>query len=485
MWTNTGLNLRDFRKICKNGFGDGNNGYAHSMAWFRRHLYVGTTRANLHLIGHSMKHVKIDIWPVDCSNKVYSPEFEYQQARAEIWRYDPVYDFWERVFQSPIVIGNHGQEMSRDLGYRGMVVFRGESDRVPALYVSTWSRSHGDGPIIMRTEDGKNFVPVSEPGLVGLPVTSLRLLIPFKGRLFTAPTGAVAGNPNTSGVTMIFESTDPAKGHWQAVNEPSFGDTNNKTVFELRGFHGHLYAGTVNNNGFQIWRTKAEGKPPYQWENVIADGAGRGSLNQIASSMMVFRNSLFIGTGIQNGGYDHLNKIGPAGGEIIRLKSDGSWHLIMGDIRSDGQTPLSGLAAGFNNICNGYIWRMGIHQGWLYAGTMEWSCTLKYINLEGRPERTIRLLTQVGLNNIFNSQGGFDIWRSYDGENWMPVTLQGFGNPYNYGVRNIISTPYGVFIGTTNPFGPRVAVQENGEWIYVDNPDGGLEIWHGYRARAS
>jgi hypothetical protein len=110
---------------------------------------------------------------------------------------------------------------------------------------------------------------------------------------------------------------------------------------------------------------------------------------------------------------------------------------------------------------------------------MEWSCILKYINLEGRPEKTVRLLTQVGLNNIVDSQGGFDIWRTYDGENWIQVTLQGFNNPYNYGVRNIISTPYGVFIGTTNPFGPRVAVQKDNKWVYVDNPDGGLEIWHG------
>lgn len=81
---------------------------------------------------------------------------------------------------------------------------------------------------------------------------------------------------------------------------------------------------------------------------------------------------------------------------------------------------------------------------------------------------------------MVQQQGGFELWRSYDGENWLPVTRQGFGNPYNYGVRNIVSTPYGVFIGTANPFGPRVAKQiEDGKWIYVDNPNGGLEVWLG------
>jgi hypothetical protein len=426
-----------------------------------------------------MDHIRIDTWPVECPYRVYSSEFEHQQARAEIWRYDPRRSDWQRMYQAPIVIGHHGEEMSRDLGYRGMSVFRGPSDTVPALYVSNVSRSHDDGPIIMRTEDGKTFVPVSEPGLIGLPVTSLRLLVPFKGRLFTAPTGTTDGNPNMSGVTLILESRDPAKGKWQPINEPSFGDPNNRTVFELRGFAGHLYAGTANNEGFQIWRTRAEGTPPYHWEKVISQGAGRGSLNQIATSMIPFRNALYIGTGIQNGGYDHANDIGPAGAEIIRINRDGSWDLLIGDIRDDGRKPLSGIAAGFNNICNGYVWRMGIHRGWLYAGTMEWSIFLRYISFEGRPERTVRMLQKVNVESIINNQGGFDLWRTADGVNWMPVTLRGFDNPYNYGVRNIVSTPYGAFIGTTNPFGPRVAVLQGERWIYEDNPEGGLEIWQG------
>ncbi|PMB02034.1 hypothetical protein CEN45_06355 [Fischerella thermalis CCMEE 5198] len=475
---NRGLSEANFRKICKNGFGDGNNAYAHSMAWFNGHLYVGTTRANLCLIRSSMPHVKIDMWPVECPHKVYTPEFERNWARAEIWRYNPVIKHWERVFQAPMTLAKEGDEFSRDLGYRGMAVFQGKSDPEPALYVSTWSRSRANGPLIMRTEDGKNFEVVSKPGLVGLPVTSLRLLIPFKGRLFTAPTSATGGNANTSGVAQVYESSDPAKGEWRAASDRGFGDPENRTIFELRGFGDYLYAGTVNNNGFQIWRTKAEGEPPYHWTNVITNGAGRGSLNQIAASMMVFKDALYIGTGIQNGGYDHLNKIGPAGAEIIRIHHDGSWDLLMGDIR-DGRYPLSGLSAGFNNLCNGYVWRMGVHDGWLYAGTMEWSDIMCYISLEGRPDKTVRMLQQVGLEEIVKYQGGFEVWRTFDGENWLPVTRQGFGNVYNYGVRNFISTSYGLFIGTANPFGPRVAVRQEGKWTYVDNPNGGLEILQG------
>lgn len=476
---NPGLSEANFRKVCANGFGDGNNAYAHSMAWFNNYLYVGTTRANLCLIRHNMPHVKIDKWPVECLHRNYSPEFECTQARAEIWRYDPLLEHWERVFQAPMIVGHEGDEFSRDLGYRGMTVFQGKSDRKPALYTSTWSRSRGSGPLILRTEDGKSFETVSKPGLVGLPVTSLRLLIPFKGRLYTAPTGAAQGNPNTSGVPVVYESSDPALGEWRAVSEPGFGDLDNRTIFELCAFGDYLYAGTVNNKGFQVWRTEAAGDPPYTWTNVITNGAGRGGLNQIAASMIVFKDALYVGTGIQNGGYDHLYKIGPAGAEVIRIHHDGSWDLVMGDVRS-GRHPLSGMSAGFNNLCNGYLWRMGVHDGWLYTGTLEWSIILRYLSPEGKPEKTVRMLEKVSIEEIIKNQAGFDVWRSYDGENWLPVTRQGFGNPYNLGVRNFVSTPHGLFIGTANPFGPRVAIKRDAQWTYVDNPDGGLEVLQGH-----
>ncbi len=40
------LSQADFRLTADSGFGDGWNHYAHSMAWFRGRLYVGTSRAS-------------------------------------------------------------------------------------------------------------------------------------------------------------------------------------------------------------------------------------------------------------------------------------------------------------------------------------------------------------------------------------------------------------------------------------------------------
>ena len=77
------------------------------------------------------------------------------------------------------------------------------------------------------------------------------------------------------------------------------------------------------------------------------------------------------------------------------------------------------------------------------------------------------------------NEAGCDLWRTADGENWLPITKVGFDNPYNLGIRNMVSTSHGLFVAVANPFGPRVAVERDGEWTYADNPRGGLEIWLG------
>jgi hypothetical protein len=75
--------------------------------------------------------------------------------------------------------------------------------------------------------------------------------------------------------------------------------------------------------------------------------------------------------------------------------------------------------------------------------------------------------------------GGCELWRSTDGDNWVPMTRNGFNNRFNLGVRTLISTPRGLFVGTANPFGSHVAVRGPGGWRYEENPRGGVEVWLG------
>jgi hypothetical protein len=478
------LNFGDFRQICENGFGDRHNSYAHSMIWFKDHLYVGTTRSNLCMLKWTTQMLtgglsNLEIWPVDCPDTL---DGLYKlDRRAQIWRYCPLKQQWQQVFRSPMVFGTDGTEMSRDIGYRAIAVFQGESDPEPALYVGTWSAGRGPGPLVIRSLDGENFTIVSEYGIVGLPITTTRLLIPFKNRLFTSPTAAKGGKMNTSGVPVIYESRDPAKGKWQPVSLPGFGEDENLGTFSLCAFEDWLYAGTVNNQGFQIWRTDGTGDPPYKWEKVMEQGAYRGSLNQIAVSLQPFKGALYIGSGIQNGGYDLVNKIGPAAAELIRIFPDGQWDLIVGSPRKtpDGEKkPLSALSPGFGNLFNGYCWRMGVYDGWLYVGTYDASGFLPWTFVDKLQDPGRRLLPKVGIEKLVKN-AGFELWRSWDGENWLPVNKKGFDNPYNTGIRNLVPTPYGLFVGTANAYGPRIAVREDDKWVYVDNPRGGCEVWQG------
>ena len=479
-----GLKFENFSPICENGFGDGHNNFAQAMTWFKGHLYVGTTRSNFCMLKLQkfVEEWKLAIWPVDCPDDV---DGLYKlDRRAQIWRYDPVDQNWQQTMRSPLVMGSTGEDVPRDIAYRAMTVFQGESDAEPALYVANTSPGlRGPAALILRSEDGENFAPASEYGILGFPITSIRVLVPFKGRLFTSPTGAKGGQPNISGIPVVYESRDPAKGEWQAASLPGFGDPENKGIFTLCPLNDQLYAGTLNCQGLQIWRTDCAGNPPYQWTKVLEQGAYRGPLNQLALSMVVFNDALYVGTGILNGGQDMENRIGPAAAELFRIFPDNSWDLIVGtprDTPHGRKEPLSSYRPGFENFSNGYFWSMAVHDGWLYLGTANIiSLMLSWCSLDQQPDRLRRLVEQVGIDNIIKNQSGFELWRSRDGENWLPVTRQGFGNPYNIGLRTMTSTPYGLFVGTANPFGPRVAVKQNEEWIYTDNPRGGLEVWLG------
>jgi SAM-dependent methyltransferase len=476
-----GLTSRNFRRIAENGFGDGHNNYPHSMAWFRDRLYVGATRDNLvHIRLRSRFEIPAKCWPIPVPKDIWDLDL-----RAQIWRYDPIAEHWDRVFTAPLVQAEDGSEVPLSLAFRSMVVFQGASDAAPAIYVPTLSPAKLSGAVMLRSTNGSDFEVVSEPNLAGgSKLRSFRTLVGFKGWLFTSPTmGAERGLANMAGVATVLVAADPAAGEWRLANAPGFGEPCNSTVFAMHPFNGFLYAGTFNlAEGFQVWKTDAEGEPPFRWTKVMSHGAYRGRLNEAVVSMAVFNGSLYIGTGIQNGGYDRIFMVGPAAAELIRLHADDSWELIVGSPRStpDGiRVPLSGMGPGFDNPFAGYFWAMCEHAGWLYLGTFDSAAFLPYLITENLPGPFRTFLDTMGSDAFQRTQAGFDLWRSRDGLRWVPVTRNGFGNPFNYGVRTMYSSPYGFFVGATNPFGPEVAVSRLGGWRYEANPRGGLEVWLG------
>lgn len=491
-----GLRRQDFTRIGQGGLGDGHNNYAHSMAWFRGKVYLGTTRSNMCMLRFQSAYAQLPlaVWPVECPETM---DGLYRlDRRPQIWSYDPLTGLWEMVLRAPMVEGMDGRPVPREIGYRSMELFQAEDDADPALYISTWAPGRAPGGLILKTADGRSFEPVTRYGVVDPPFSTTRSLTAFRGRLHFAPTarrGTDGAQQNSAGLPLIFASARPGADDWQAANEPGFGDPGNHGIFSLAVAGDRLYAGTLNLEGLQVWATEGEGPLPYRWRKVIDRGAGRGPLNQAVACMTAFRGALYVGTGIQGGGNDRVNNVGPAAAEILRVNADDSWDLIVGDRddRADlsgggAREPLSGLKAGFGQFFNGYMWAMGVHDGWLYCGTYDWSITLRWALFDQAPERVQRLMRRLGPERIIAGEGGADLWRTADGENWLPVCRQGFGNPYNWGIRNLLSTPHGLFTGTANVFGPRVATREGGaagggDWHYADNPEGGLEVWLGRR----
>jgi hypothetical protein len=129
---------------------------------------------------------------------------------------------------------------------------------------------------------------------------------------------------------------------------------------------------------------------------------------------------------------------------------------------------------------------MCAHDGWLYAGTGVWAAFLKYRKLPEDSPLAAQVLgswqdksTGFDLDDLLARFGGFDLWRTRNGVNWSPVTVNGFDNCYNIGARTQASTEYGLFVGTANPFGPEIARERTAGWKYEYNPTGGLEVWLG------
>jgi cyclopropane fatty-acyl-phospholipid synthase-like methyltransferase len=478
-----GLRQRNFQKISSSGIGDPLNAYTHAMAWFNGHLYVGTTRANIHLVWFTMgENVnRFECWPVEVPDNPFDLDI-----RAQIWRYNPQTQKWRNCFVSPMVMGKEGIEVPMTIGFRSITPFQGKSDPDPVLYVPTWSSSKGPGPVLMRSEDGINFESVSEPGLGDPSVSTFRSLATFNGKFFISPTGTARGqfSGNVPDKLIIFVSDDPVKGNWQLACEPHFGDMTNLGIFDMTPFNGYLYVGTFNTEGCQVWKTDAEGEPPYKWKRVLTHGGYRGKENQAVMHMTEFKGRLYVGTGIM-GGYDRVRNIGPASPELFCLYPDDSWDLVVGEprITPEGlKVPLSGMQSGFDSPTVGYFWRMCVYEGWLYLGTYDWTVWLPYVHKSEWPERVLRSVERIGIDNLIKKRAGFDLWRTKDGRYWTSITRNGFDNPCNYGIRTMISSPYGLFIGTANPFGPAKAVLRTSGWQYTSNPHGGIEIWMGSSA---
>lgn len=456
------LTAAEFVQAAPRGFGDMSNSWAQSMIWWNNALYVGTGReavctsrfALWNFVRLTVDEVTADTYlpyPPPDPDLSCATEGADLPIQAEIWRWTPDDEMWDRVYQSPLDLDNPGpgsgepappgKKLPYEITFRGMVSHT-ESDGTDALYAfgvnSTlmWDSTILPPPRILRSTDGENFDPLPQtPGtfLGDLPHnpdhSSFRSPVSFNGKLFVL-SGPIFGQ----GSLIVSENPEEGDDAWSLASPPEV------MFYEIHEFNGWLYLGTIDAfNGYSIVKTRAEGAPPYDFIPVIPAGAGLPETpSRSVVSMHVHNGQLYVGTATKT--------------ELIRINPDDTWDLVIGEPREvelpDGSDemkyPIGSLDAGFGQSVNDHAWKMLSHNGSLYIGTYNVSTWFR-----DHPDHG------DSLQHIL----GADLYRTEDGRHFSAITTDGFTDPldpfggkFDYGFRTMVETPYGMFMGSANDF---------------------------------
>ncbi|MCS0494076.1 hypothetical protein NVS89_03130 [Ancylobacter sp. MQZ15Z-1] len=436
-----------------------------SMAWFADRVILGTGRSPLGFLGRFTGQESP-------RRGAHTSTGGSDQDGAQILSFDPVSEVWTKIYDSPVLPGKDGTPRARDRSIRASLVCQTLADDAPTLYLGAGSLEAQ--VTFLRSEDGQTIEECGGAGFnLDADVPSARAMACLHGRLFCTPTGRNYGrgmyDDNITDFPIVFTATDPRSGNWVAASEPGFGEAENLSINELAVFEDHLYAATLNPRfGFQLWKTDARGEPPFKWYKIIDRGAWLGSTNSIPAAVKVFKGALYVTATVQRQGRSSLDNYGPFPAEMIRVYANDDWDLVSGTARftpNGVKRPVSGLTGGFGDRYTHAFWRTAIHDGDLVVGTAGWRWMPTY--LRNRDELSDAQYRRLCEDADKYRAGEFKLWRSPDGETWELITEHGFpgSSPNNYGVRELLPTPHGLFVAPTAMVG---AVG-----------GGGLELWWG------
>lgn len=423
------LDADAFRTVSNAGLGAPGERVFSGLAWFDGALYLATSAR--------------------------SPE-----GVARIHRRLPTGD-WATVYESPPQPLGDGTRMSRDYGITALVVLQAPGDTAPCLYAGTASILGGQ---ILRSEDGETFSRASAHGLDDDTRLSVTQLTMFGEKLFAVPRGTITDEvhePRWSPEPVLHVALPPEEGEeasrWVPACLPGFGDLTNLEIATLSVAHGHLYASTINpTHGFQLWRTKAEGAPPFAWEQVLTRGAWRYALNMEVTAAAEFGDALWLGTGLPGRGRDVTHDVGPAAAELIRVAEDGTWEIVTGEMRftPDGlKVPQTALAPGFHNDFNAAISALCVHDGVLYAGTANWE-----------PRHITDLPVEEGKAPP-PLEGGAELWASPDGRSWARVEEGAVADPAGVRIRHLAATPENTGLALVLELSGKAVARKANLWI--------------------
>ncbi len=268
----------------------------------------------------------------------------------------------------------------------------------------------------------------------------------------TAGTGAgqsltILANDQVSLVLAGGWTTVPDATSEYEIFNPAAPD--NQNIWQLAVFNDHLYAITYNfETGPEMWKSPAPA--PGNWTRVIYGGYGNAGIGFM--TVRPFKDHIYVGTVTYPPLFNDVSAIQAC--EILRADADDNVELVVGKKREAGVVgpdpvrPISGLPRGFGRPANFYSWYMGEYEGWFYVGTCDFSGQAMDVVAELFPDGLPDGLQWIA--DLLAGPAGFDLWRTKDGVIWVPVTLDGLGEYDNYGVRNLMATQWGFFLGAGN-----------------------------------
>ncbi len=430
---------------------------------------------------------------------------------------------WELVFTSPVYTTlPTGQQIPRHFGYRAMKTFTNVSGSTD-LYVASSSFTSAIPTEIIKipsdfdpTEDTPEVVlrlkdSGGQNSIRAIEVLNGYLCVGFmNGEIYISnePQAQPAGNDtSTTGWTKVAEFADFTAAslvNGAAIPPSTTEDNTTYPNAQFVSFNDYLYTSFARFNtsespgGFWIFKGKPAdpGDPTgdWEWSEVMRDGAG-DPWNE-AAGIWVFEDYVYVGTMIQfpehlmrDDGisllYNNLDKLRC---EVFRFDATDTWEMIIGTPEENSMfdTRLGNYDAGFwdpilpfspfndvNASLNLYSWWMGVYNGKLFCSTFDVRVFLKYISgllefFEYSQDDIDTIEEYIDLLDLVNDNpAGGDLYVTEDGVNFDPVTLDGFDDEYNYGIRTLMGTPDVLFAGTANPFyGFQV-------WEVTETSDGG------------
>lgn len=442
------------------------NNYAWAMGELGNYIYVGVGKNIVYTVLRFVFNLPEQYIP-----EVFIPRPSINPG-AEIWRYNKDgSESWAQVYKS------NPQDGIGDFRY--MINYTTASGKKVLLAAAN---SFSSTVKMLMSEDGENWEDVSNGLTEG---DTARAMVEHNGRMYLGVMKGLGGSLET----ILYETNEPENG-WTRVQIGTGANNPRGEIASMESFNNHLYIGTAPPGGFEVWRTNRASPIEGDWRLVVDKGAGE-ALNQLPLSMKAFKGDLYVGTGIWFGVFSidpSQRFVPPKGFDLIRVSSNDTWKVIIGNEAISPTNPTTrgirrpSIPAGLWDISNAYCWQLDVYNNRLYLGTWDDSilfATLLKTLIARFPNIISRLSTsntedQASLNidsldfnynyapliesliqSLATMKGTFggDLWVSNDGSDWRYISLNGLGNPRNYGLRNLLPSKNGkLYIGTANPF---------------------------------